>query len=247
MQGFLSNIELYFSGLYQSLQKAIYYNFLKSNRYIYIIDGLRNTMVITLCATLLGIIIGLIVALIRTTHDNTGKLKIPSFICQVYITIIRGTPIIIQLMLLYFCIFTSRDMNKIVVAIIGFGINSGAYVSEIFRSGLMSVDHGQMEAGRSLGLSYLDTMRYIIIPQAIKVVLPTLGNEFIVLIKETSVAGYIAVQDLTKAGDIIRSQTYDAWTPLLIVAGIYLLLTFIFSTIVKRFEKKLRKNERKSS
>ena len=247
MQGFLSNIELFFSGLYQSLQKAIYYNFLKSNRYVYIIDGLRNTMVITLCATLLGIIIGLIVALIRTTHDNTRKLKIPSFICQVYITIIRGTPIIIQLMLLYFCIFTSRDMNKIVVAIIGFGINSGAYVSEIFRSGLMSVDHGQMEAGRSLGLSYLDTMRYIIIPQAIKVVLPTLGNEFIVLIKETSVAGYIAVQDLTKAGDIIRSQTYDAWTPLLIVAGIYLLLTFIFSTIVKRFEKKLRKNERKSS
>ena len=247
MQGFLSNIELFFSGLYQSLQKAIYYNFLKSNRYVYIIDGLRNTMVITLCATLLGIIIGLIVALIRTTHDNTRKLKIPSFICQVYITIIRGTPIIMLLMLLYFCIFTSRDMNKIVVAIIGFGINSGAYVSEIFRSGLMSVDHGQMEAGRSLGLSYLDTMRYIIIPQAIKVVLPTLGNEFIVLIKETSVAGYIAVQDLTKAGDIIRSQTYDAWTPLLIVAGIYLLLTFIFSTIVKRFEKKLRKNERKSS
>lgn len=246
MQELISKIGLFFSQYFAGLQKAFYYNFIKNNRHVYIVDGLKNTMVITLCATLLGIIIGLIIALIRTTHDNTGKLKIPNFVCQIYITVIRGTPIIIQLMLLYFCIFTSREMNKIIVAIIGFGINSGAYVSEIFRSGLMSIDQGQMEAGRSLGLSYLDTMRFIIIPQAIKVVLPTLGNEFIVLIKETSVAGYIAVQDLTKAGDIIRSQTYDAWTPLLMVALIYLLLTFIFSSIVKQFEKRLRKNERNS-
>lgn len=243
---FIQKITEFFSIQFAGLQKSFYYNLVKNNRYIYIVDGLSNTMIITLCATLLGIILGLIVAIIRTTYDNTKKLKFLNAICQVYITIIRGTPVLIQLMLLYFCIFTSRDVSKLMVAILGFGINSGAYVSEVFRSGLMSIDSGQMEAGRSLGLSYLDTMRYIIVPQAIKVVLPTLGNEFIVLIKETSVAGYIAVQDLTKAGDIIRSQTYDAWTPLLIVAGIYLLLTFVFSTIVKNFEKKLRKNERKS-
>lgn len=240
------NIINFINNQLNSIQKSLYFNLIKNNRYIYIIEGLKNTMVITLCATLIGIFLGLIVALIRTTYDNTKRLVIPNAICQFYITVIRGTPILIQLMLLYFCIFTSRDFNKIFVAILGFGINSGAYVSEVFRSGLMSIDSGQMEAGRSLGLSYLDTMRYIIIPQAVKVILPTLGNEFIVLIKETSVAGYIAVQDLTKAGDIIRSQTYDAWTPLLLVAGIYLFLTFIFSTLVKKIEKSLRKNERKS-
>ena len=165
-------------------------------------------------------------------------------ICQIFITVIRGTPVVIQLMILFFCIFTSRDVSGVLIAIIGFGLNSSAYVAEIFRSGLMSIDQGQMEAGRSLGLSYLDTMRYIIVPQAFKVVLPSLCNEFIVLIKETSVAGYVAVQDLTKGGDIIRSRTYDAWTPLLIVAGVYLLLTCIFSAIVKRLEINLRKNER---
>ena len=245
MQDILLTISLFFKSQFANIQRAFYLNLVKSNRYVYIIDGLKNTLIITFCATILGIILGLIVALVRTTYDNTKKLVISNAICQVYITVIRGTPILIQLMLLYFCIFTSRDVSKLMVAILGFGINSGAYVSEVFRSGLMSIDSGQMEAGRSLGLSYLDTMKYIIIPQAFKIVLPTLGNEFIVLIKETSVAGYIAVQDLTKAGDIIRSQTYDAWTPLLLVAGIYLFLTFVFSTIVKRFEKNLRKNERK--
>ena len=162
-----------------------------------------------------------------------------------YITVIRGTPVVIQLMILFFCIFTSRNVSGVMIAIIGFGINSGAYVAEVFRSGLMSIDIGQMEAGRSLGLSYIDTMKYIIIPQAFKVILPTLGNEFIVLIKETSVAGYVAVQDLTKGGDIIRSRTYDAWTPLLIVAGIYLFLTCVFSIFVKKLEINLRKSERK--
>ena len=160
------------------------------------------------------------------------------------ITVIRGTPVVIQLMILFFCIFTSRNASGIMIAIIGFGLNSSAYVAEIFRSGLMSIDIGQMEAGRSLGLSYIETLRFIIIPQAFKVVLPALCNEFIVLIKETSVAGYVAVQDLTKGGDIIRSRTYDAWTPLLIVAAIYLLLTCIFSALVKKLEISLRKNER---
>lgn len=225
--------------------KSIQLNLIKDNRYMYIVDGLKNTMIITIFATLLGIFLGLIVALVRMTYDNTKKLKVLNAICNVYITVIRGTPVVIQLMILFFCIFTSRDVSGVMIAIIGFGVNSGAYVAEVFRSGLMSIDHGQMEAGRSLGLSYLDTMKYVIIPQAFKVVLPTLGNEFIVLIKETSVAGYVAVQDLTKGGDIIRSRTYDAWTPLLIVAGIYLLLTCLFSAFVKKLEISLRKNERK--
>ena len=222
---------------------ALQLNLIKDNRYLYIVNGFKNTMIITLFATIIGILLGLIIALIRTTYDNTKRLKFLNSICQVFITVIRGTPVVIQLMILFFCIFTSRNVSGIMVAIIGFGLNSSAYVAEIFRSGLMSIDHGQMEAGRSLGLSYVKTLRLIIIPQAFKVVLPALCNEFIVLIKETSVAGYVAVQDLTKGGDIIRSRTYDAWTPLLIVAGIYLLLTCIFSALVKRLEVSLRRNE----
>ena len=228
----------------ETLKKAIALNFIKDNRYLYIVDGLKNTMIITLFATIVGIVLGLVIALIRTTYDNTKKFKVLNSICQVYITVIRGTPVVIQLMILFFCIFTSRNTSGIVVAIIGFGLNSSAYVAEIFRSGLMSIDTGQMEAGRSLGLSYVQTLKLIIVPQAFKVVLPALCNEFIVLIKETSVAGYVAVQDLTKGGDIIRSRTYDAWTPLLVVAGIYLLLTCVFSFFVKKLELSLRKNER---
>ena len=228
----------------QGLQKRLYLNLIKDSRYMYLVNGLKNTMVITLFATMIGIALGLVIALIRTTYDNTKKLKFLNSICQLFITVIRGTPVVIQLMILFFCIFTSRNISGVLIAIIGFGLNSSAYVAEIFRSGLMSIEQGQMEAGRSLGLSYLDTMKYIIIPQAFKVVLPSLCNEFIVLIKETSVAGYVAVQDLTKGGDIIRSRTYDAWTPLLIVAGIYLFLTCIFSYFVKKLEIRLRKNER---
>lgn len=226
------------------IKNAFYLNLIKDNRYLYIINGLKNTMVITIFATLIGIILGLILALIRTTYDNTKKLKVLNFIAEIYITVIRGTPVIIQLMILFFCIFTWRGVSGVMVAILGFGMNSAAYVAEIFRSGLMSIDKGQMEAGRSLGLSYVSTLKLIIIPQAFKVVLPALCNEFIVLIKETSVAGYVAVQDLTKGGDIIRSRTYDAWTPLLIVAAIYLALTCLFSSLVKMLEKNLRKNER---
>ena len=239
----------------EKIINALQLNLIKDNRYMYIINGFKNTMIITLFATILGIVLGLIIALIRTTYDNTRSLKslsvfqqtiigLLNFICQIYITIIRGTPVVIQLMILFFCIFTSRNTSGVMIAIIGFGLNSSAYVAEIFRSGLMSIDIGQMEAGRSLGLSYFKTLKLIIIPQAFKVVLPSLCNEFIVLIKETSVAGYVAVQDLTKGGDIIRSRTYDAWTPLLIVAFIYLLLTCIFSVLVKKLELNLRKNER---
>ena len=228
----------------QKILNALQLNLIKDDRYMYLVNGFKNTMIITLFATLLGIALGLIIALIRTTYDNTKKLKFLNGVCQVYITVIRGTPVVIQLMILFFCIFTSRNASGIMIAIIGFGVNSSAYVAEIFRSGLMSIDIGQMEAGRSLGLSYIQTLKYIIIPQAFKVVLPALCNEFIVLIKETSVAGYVAVQDLTKGGDIIRSRTYDAWTPLLIVAAVYLILTCIFSALVKKLELSLRKNER---
>lgn len=229
----------------QNIINALYINFVKDNRYMYLVDGLKNTMIITIFATFIGIAIGLIIALIRTTYDNTKRLVILNKICQIYIAIIRGTPVIIQLMILFFCVFTSRNASGIMIASLGFGMNSAAYVAEIFRSGLMSIDIGQMEAGRSLGLSYIKTLKYIIIPQAFKVVLPSLCNEFITLIKETSVAGYVAVQDLTKGGDVIRSRTYDAWTPLLIVALIYFLLTYIFSFFVKKLEINLRKNERK--
>lgn len=228
----------------ETLKNAFYLNLIKDNRYMYILTGFKNTMVITLFATILGIVLGLVLALIRITYDNTKKLKVLNLISEVYITVIRGTPVIIQLMILFFCIFTWRGVSGVMVAILGFGMNSAAYVAEIFRSGLMSIDKGQMEAGRSLGLNYFKTLRFIIIPQAFKVVLPALCNEFIVLIKETSVAGYVAVQDLTKGGDIIRSRTYDAWTPLLVVAAIYLALTCLFSSLVKRLEKNLRKNER---
>lgn len=230
----------------QNILSALHLNLIKDSRYLYLVEGLKNTMVITLFATIVGIVLGLVIALIRVTYDNTKKLKVLNSICQVYITVIRGTPVVVQLMILFFCVFTSRDTSGVFIAIVGFGLNSSAYVAEIFRSGLMSIDIGQMEAGRSLGLSYFETLKHIIIPQAFKVVLPSLCNEFIVLIKETSVAGYVAVQDLTKGGDIIRSRTYDAWTPLLIVAIVYLLLTSIFSIFVKKLEENLRKNERRS-
>ena len=201
------------------------------------------TLRVTLFAVILGIVIGFLIAIIRSTYDKNGKVKILNFICSVYLTVIRGTPVVVQLLIIYFVIFGSVDINKIVVAIMAFGINSGAYVAEIFRSGIMSIDNGQFEAGRSLGFNYTQTMRYIIMPQAFKNVLPALGNEFIVLLKETSVSGYIALQDLTKGGDIIRSRTYDAFMPLLAVALIYLVMVMIFTKLVNILERRLRSSD----
>lgn len=228
----------------EALKQALYLNLVKDDRWMYLVEGFKNTLVITFFATLIGIALGLLIAIIRATHDKTGKLKILNAVCKVYLTVIRGTPALIQLMIFYYCIFTSRIFSGVFVGMIAFGLNSAAYVAEIFRSGIMSIDEGQMEAGRSLGFNYIETMRYIIMPQALKNVLPALCNEFVVLLKETSVAGYVAVQDLTKAGDIIRSRTYDAWTPLLIVAAIYLILTMVFSHFAQKLERSLRKNER---
>ncbi len=227
----------------QELKNEFILNFIEDNRWKYIVDGLKITLIVTIFAVLIGVLLGFLIAIVRTTHDKTGKLKILNAICKVYLTVIRGTPVVVQLMIIYFIIFGSVDISKVLVAIIAFGINSGAYVAEIFRSGIMSIDNGQFEAGRSLGFNYAQTMMYIIMPQAFKNVLPTLCNEFISLLKETSVSGYIALQDLTKGGDIIRSRTYDAFMPLIAVALIYLAMVMIFTKLVSLLERRLRNSD----
>ena len=226
-----------------NLKERIILNFITSQRWKYILDGLGVTLQVTFFSVLMGIALGFLIAIIRSTHDKTGKLKIFNALCQVYLTVIRGTPVVVQLLIIYFVIFGSVDINKILVAVLAFGINSAAYVAEIFRSGIMSIDKGQIEAGRSLGFNYVQTMIHIIMPQAFKNVLPALGNEFIVLLKETSVSGYIALQDLTKGGDIIRSRTYDAFMPLITVAAIYLVMVMIFTKLVEALERRLRNSE----
>ena len=227
-----------------NFQERFYLNFIKDDRFMYLWNGLIITLEVTLFATLIGICLGFIVAIIRATYDRTGKLKVLNAICQVYLTVIRGTPAVVQLLIMYFVIFGSVNVSKILVAVLAFGINSGAYVAEICRAGIMSIDIGQMEAGRSIGFSYPQTMFYIIMPQAFKNVLPALGNEFIVLLKETSISGYIALQDLTKGGDIIRSRTYDAFMPLIGVALVYLVLVLGFTKLVSILERRLNQSER---
>ena len=227
----------------QTLQDKFIANFITDNRWKYIVEGLGVTLQVTFFAVIIGIVIGFLIAIVRSTYDKTGKLKILNVFCKIYLTVIRGTPVVVQLLIIYFVIFASVDINKVVVAIMAFGLNSGAYVAEIFRSGIMSIDNGQFEAGRSLGFNYVQTMIYIIMPQAFKNVLPELGNEFIVLLKETSVSGYIALQDLTKGGDIIRSRTFDALMPLLAVALIYLVMVMIFTKLVNMLERRLRSSD----
>jgi len=228
-------------------------NFITDKRYMYIVKGLGVTFQVTFFAVLLGIVLGVIVALVRSSYDTLkeelrggfGKAVLYFFykICGIYLTVIRGTPVVVQLMIIYFVIFASSN-NKILVATLAFGINSGAYVAEIIRGGIMSVDKGQFEAGRSLGFGYVRTMAFIIIPQAFKTVLPSLANEFIVLIKETSVSGYVGLQELTKGGDIIRSRTYSAFMPLIAVAIIYLVIVMFFSWLVSLLERRLKNSER---
>lgn len=227
-------------------KEAFYQNFIADDRFTkYILGGLKTTLSITLCAVLIGILIGFIVGTIRATHDKTGKLGALSALCRAYLSVIRGTPVLVQLMIIYYCIFTSPDASKFVAAILAFGINSGAYVAEIFRSGIMSIDNGQFEAGRSLGFNYPQTIWYIIMPQAIKNVLPALCNEFIALLKETSVATVIAVTELTYGGNIIRSRTFNPFLPLLTVAFMYWIVVTILTALVGRLEARLRKNEKR--
>lgn len=219
-------------------------NFIIDNRYRYIAEGFVNTLIISFFAVLVGIVVGFLVAIIRSGHDRTGRMKIANFICQVYLTVMRGTPTMLQVLITYYVIFAAANVSKIFVAVVAFGLNSGAYMAEIVRSGIMSVDEGQFEAGRSLGLNYRQTMQFIIVPQAFKNVLPALGNEFIVLLKETSISGYIGLTDLTHGGDIIRGITFSAFMPLVAVALIYLLLVTGLSWCVNRLERRLRVSER---
>lgn len=230
-------------------------NFIEGDKWKWLLEGLGNTLLITLFAVLIGIFIGIIVATVRSTYDKNkesmkkrggiGYIVLSFFnaICNIYLTVIRGTPVVVQLMISYFIIF-AFSRNGILIAIITFGINSGAYVAEIFRGGIVAVEGGQFEAGRSLGLSYVQTMIYIVIPQMFKIVLPTLCNEFIVLLKETSVAGYVGLMDLTKAGDLIRGRTYSPFLPLFAVAIIYLLMVMLFTWLVRKLERRLHNSDR---
>lgn len=225
-------------------KEQFYLNFIADDRYKFFIDGLKVTLTVTLFSVLIGIVIGFLVGTIRSTYDKTGKMRILDMICKAYLSIIRGTPVLVQLMIMYFIVFSSPDANKMVTAILAFAINSGAYVAEIFRSGIMSVDNGQFEAGRSLGFNYVQTIWYIVLPQAFKNALPALCNEFIALLKETSVVSFIALQDLTRAGDLVKSRTYNPVLPLLTVALIYWVVVTILTKLVNILERSLRKNER---
>lgn len=235
-----------------NLKAQFILNFIEQDRWKLLVTGLGNTLKITLVACLIGICIGVVIAIIRSTwdknhetmHKGVGKslLAVVNAICKLYLTVIRGTPVVVQLMIIYYIIFAS-SRNGIAIAMLAFGINSGAYVAEIVRGGIMSIDAGQFEAGRSLGFNYVQTMRYIIIPQVFKNVLPTLANEFIVLLKETSVSGYVAIRDLTKAGDIIRGVTYSPFMPLIGVALIYLTLVIFFTWLVGKLERRLRDSD----
>lgn len=240
---FFEKIGNFFVTKGKAIGDSFYLNFIKDNRWHFLTDGLGVTLKITFFALLIGIVLGFLLAIIRSTHERTGKLKFLNRISVLYITVIRGTPVVLQLLIAYFVIFASVNIQKIIVAIMAFGLNSAAYVAEIVRSGIMAVDEGQFEAGRSLGFNYAKTMRYIILPQALKNILPALGNEFIVLIKETSVSGYIAIEDLTKGGDIIRSRTYSPFMPLIAVALIYLLMVVIFQKGVDLLERRLRNSD----
>ena len=234
-------------------QDTFYRCFIEDNRWRYLTRGLGNTLLITFFALLIGVALGVVVAIVRTSWDKNREDMRPgpgrtllcaaNAVCRVYLTVIRGTPVVVQLLLGVFVILVALG-NDVVIACLVFGINSGAYVAEIIRSGIMSIDNGQFEAGRSLGFNYIQTMRYIIIPQAFKNVLPALANEFIVLLKETSVAGYAGVIDLTKGGEIIRGRTFEAFMPLIAVAAIYLVMVVFFTWLVGRLERRLRNSER---
>lgn len=227
-------------------------NFIEDNRWQYLVRGLGTTLLITVLALLLGLVLGFVTAIIRSTHDKvcTKKgghffLRLGNVIAKVYLTIIRGTPTTVQLLIIYFVIFGSVNINKVLCAVLAFGINSGAYIAEIIRSGIMSIDNGQTEAGRSLGLSFRRTMTLIILPQALKNVLPALGNEFIVLLKETSISGYVSLMDITRAGYVIQGQTYSPFMPLIAVALIYLVIVLGLSKLLTLLERRLAQNDKR--
>ena len=232
----------YFEGLklfFEELPDKLYQNFIEDDRYKYLIEGFCNTIVITIFALILGLVLGTCIAIVRTIHDLHGKLKVANAICKVYLAVIRGTPVMLQLLIIYFVIFAAVDVDKVLVAVVAFGVNSAAYVAEIIRAGINAVPKGQFEAGASLGLPFKLTMMTIILPQAIKNILPALCNEGITLMKETAISGYIGLVDLTKAGDIIRSQTWEAFIPLIAVALVYLVMVLILTHLVQKLERRL--------
>lgn len=234
---------------WEKLQHQFVLCFINEDRWRLLLKGLGVTLEVTFVALLIGLVIGVIVSLIRSSYEKTyatmrrglGRflLKVGNVVCKTYLTIFRGTPSVVQLLIWFFVIFSSSN-NKVLVACIAFGFNSGAYMAEIMRAGIMSLDVGQTEAGRSLGLSFAQTMRFIILPQAFKNMLPAMCNECIVLLKETAICGYIALQDLTKAGDIIRGRTFIAFVPLVAVAIVYLLMVLGLTWLLGKLERRLR-------
>lgn len=228
----------------ESLKNQFYNNFIVEDRYLWLVDGLKTTLTITVFAVVIGIILGFLVAIIRSAHDKSGSFKILNVVCRIYLTVIRGTPTMIQVLIMNFIILAPITSNKILIGSLAFGLNSGAYVAEIVRSGIMSIDLGQTEAGRSLGLNFTQTMSLIVMPQAFKNVLPALVNEFIVLLKETSIIGTIGIMDLTKGATLIQSRSFSAFMPLLSAAAIYLILVLILTFLMNKLERRLRTSER---
>lgn len=221
-----------------SFKDKLYNTIIYDQRYKFILEGLKNTLLIALGAVIIGIILGTIAAISRNIYENTNKLKLLSLLSKAYVNIIRGTPSTLQLMIIYYVIFKQTSINIVIVGILAFGINSGAYVAEIIRAGISSINKGQWEAGYSLGLGYGKVMKKVILPQAIKNILPALGNEFITLVKETSIGAYIGIVELTKASDIIASRTYDYFLPLILIAIIYFIITFSLTKLVDKMEKR---------
>lgn len=243
------------ASFFTKIKDEFVFNFIQDDRWHFVTKGIKTTLLITFCAVCIGILIGIVVASVRSTYDKNKEeyalrggffskvLAILNAICKLYVTVIRGTPIVVQLLIMYYIVFVSAK-NGLPVAIVTFGVNSGAYVAEIFRGGIMAIDNGQFEAGRSLGFNYVQTMIHIIIPQVFKNVLPTLCNEFIALLKETSVCGYIAIQDLTKGIYVIIGRTYSYYVPLFTLAAIYLIMVVVLTKLVSVLERRLRNSER---
>ena len=221
--------------------------FLEDDRYMMLVEGLRNTAIITLGALCIGIVIGALVAIIKYCGEGNPAMKPLCVLCDIYTTVIRGIPVVVLLLIFYFVIMKSASgiSGGIAVGIVTFGINSGAYMAELMRSGIGAVDAGQMEAGRSLGMSRIQTTIHVILPQAMKNILPAIGNEMIALLKETAVAGYVAVQDLTRAGNLIRNNTYDSFNPLMLVAVVYLVLVIGMTQLLGLLERRLRRSDKR--
>ena len=228
---------------FEKMKTDVYNVLIKDSNYKHITNGLGVTVKITLAALFIGLLLGFFVAIIRSTHDKTGKVKLLNAICKLYLTVFRGTPVIVQLLIIYYLWLGKMGVHENFAAIIAFGLNSGAYVAEIVRSGIMSIDNGQFEAGRSLGFNYFRTMVYIVMPQAIKNVLPALANEFIVLLKETSVASFIAVKDMMKGANALVGFTYNMNIPYLTVALIYLVMVLVLQKGVSLLERRLRNSD----